>query len=444
MSMRDYQSWGRYPIADQIVRPVYWTSDPLPLDDTEKPVLPYGLGRSYGDCCLNDGGILLNTSRLDRFLSFDPENGILQCEAGVTLEEILRLVVPDGWFLPVTPGTKFITVGGAVANDIHGKNHHRSGTFGTHTLKLELLRSDGGRIVCSPTENPEWFRATIGGLGLTGLITRVVFRLKRIASAFLDTETIKYGGIADFFSLTEESDRDFEHTVAWADCFAKGDSLGRGLFIRANHAESGGAKPLRPADPRQFRVGFDAPSFLLSAPVMKCFNKLFYSRQRGERSRNRTHYHPFFYPLDAIGQWNRLYGKRGFFQYQCVLPEGDHKGATREILETFAESSSGSFLTVLKLFGGVPSPGMLSFPRKGVTLSLDFPNEGKKSLDLMERLDTIVREAHGAVYPAKDARMSAKSFDAYFPKWRDFARYVDPKFSSSLWRRVTGNRKGAG
>ncbi len=442
MRRKDYQSWGRYPVARHVIRPVHWPSDPLPLTNAEASVLPYGLGRSYGDSCLNDGGILLDTARLDRFLSFDQENGILQCEAGVTLEEILRLIVPKGWFLPVTPGTKFITVGGAVANDIHGKNHHRSGTFGTHTRMLELVRSDGNRIVCSPAENPEWFRATIGGLGLTGLITRVEFRLKRIASAFLETESIKYGCVADFFSLAEESDRDFEHTVAWMDCLAKGNSLGRGLFLRANHSGAEDAESPEPEENRQFQVRFDAPSFLIGAPVMKIFNSLYYSRQRARCSRKRSHYHSFFYPLDAIGRWNRLYGKRGFFQYQCALPEGDHKEATREILNMFAESSTGSLLAVLKLFGDVPSPGMLSFPRKGVTLSLDFPNRGKRTLDLMDNLDAIVQKAKGAVYPAKDARMSAESFRTYYPKWQDFSRYVDPKFSSGFWRRVTGIRRG--
>jgi FAD/FMN-containing dehydrogenase len=415
--------------------------------DAGKPLLPYGLGRSYGDCCLNDGGILLDASGLDRFISFDAERGILRCEAGVALAEILEIAVPKGWFLSVTPGTKFVTVGGAIANDVHGKNHHREGTFGNHTLAFELLRSSGERLACSPSENPEWFGATIGGLGLTGLIAWAEIRLKRIRSAFLDVETIRFGDLAEFFSLSAESDRDFEYTVAWVDCFAKGGSLGRGLFMRGNHADGGPAPSPGPGPARSGRAGglnvpFDAPGFLLNDPLMKAFNGLYYRRQRETRSRKTVAYGPFFYPLDALGNWNRLYGKRGFFQYQCVLPGGSDRDAAREILEAVSSSSPGSYLAVLKIFGGAPSPGMLSFPRPGLTLALDIPNRGEAAFALMDRLDAVVRQARGAVYPAKDARMSAESFEAYYPQWRDFQRYVDPKFSSSFWRRVTGYRRG--
>jgi FAD/FMN-containing dehydrogenase len=443
MGRSDYQSWARYPRARQTVRRIHWMTDRLDSGGTDGSLLPYGLGRSYGDSCLNDGGILLDTSLLDRFISFDPEHGILQCEAGVALADILEVAVPKGWFLPVTPGTKFVTVGGAIANDVHGKNHHRAGTIGCHTRKFELVRSSGERIACSQTENPEWFGATIGGLGLTGLIAWAEIRLKRIRSACLDVETIRFGNLEEFFSLSAESDRDFEYTVAWVDCFSGGDSLGRGLFMRANHAETGpldGSGPGRPSA-RQMTIGFDAPEFLLNDSFMKFFNGLYFRRQREMRSRKRSPYEPFFYPLDAVGQWNRLYGKRGFFQYQCVLPTGGDREAARDILKTVTESSPGVYLAVLKIFGDVKSPGTLSFPRPGLTLALDIPNRGKPAFALMDRLDTIVRNARGAVYPAKDARMSADSFEAYFPQWHDFSRYVDPGFSSSFWRRVTGDRK---
>lgn len=442
MGRYDHQSWGRYPRARQTVRRIYWATDPLDPGVPGKSLLPYGLGRSYGDCCLNDGGILLDTSALDRFISFDPEQGILQCEAGVALSDILDLVVPKGWFLPVTPGTKFVTVGGAIANDIHGKNHHRAGTFGCHTTRFELVRSSGERIACSQTENPDWFRATVGGLGLTGLIAWAELRLKRIRSASLDVETIRFANLEEFFSLSAASDRDFEYTVAWVDCFSKGNSLGRGLFMRANHAETG-TWPGRGRSARATRVyiPFDAPEFLLNDTLMKAFNGLYYRRQREKRSRKLLPYEPFFYPLDALGQWNRLYGKRGFFQYQCVVPDGGNREAAEDILNTVAHSSPGVYLAVLKMFGDAQSPGMLSFPRPGITFALDIPNRGRPALALMDRLDAIVRRARGAVYPAKDARMSAESFEAYFLQWRSFSRYIDPRFSSSFWQRVTGARK---
>jgi FAD/FMN-containing dehydrogenase len=381
---------------------------------------------------------------MDRFISFDTEGGILRCEAGVDLADILELIIPKGWFLPVTPGTKFVTVGGAIANDIHGKNHHRAGTFGNHTLRFELVRSSGQRIPCSPMENPEWFNATVGGVGLTGLITWAEIQLKRIRTASLDVETIRFDSLAEFCSLSAESDRDFEYTVAWVDCFSRGDSLGRGLYMRANHADMGPAAsssgPGHSVRTGRFNIPFDAPDFLLSDCLMKVFNGLYFRRQREKRSRKILSLDPFFYPLDALGQWNRLYGKPGFFQYQCVVPDGDKREAAYRILKTVAHSRPGVYLAVLKIFGDMKSPGMLSFPRPGLTFALDIPNRGQASFALMERLDAIVREARGAVYPAKDARMSVESFDAFFPRWRDFKRYVDPKFSSSFWRRVTGNQ----
>jgi FAD/FMN-containing dehydrogenase len=418
-------------------------TDRLDSGGTDRSLLPYGFGRSYGDCCLNDGGILVDASPLDRFISFDTEQGILHCEAGVALADILEIAVPRGWFPPVTPGTRFVTVGGAIANDIHGKNHHRAGTFGCHTRKFELVRSSGERIACSQSENPEWFGATIGGLGLTGLIAWAEIRLKRIRSASLDVETIRFGNLEEFFSLSAESDRDFEYTVAWVDCFSRGDSLGRGLFMRANHADERLAALPGPGRSRAplISIAFDAPEFLLNDSLMKVFNSLYYRRQREKRARKLMPYQPFFYPLDAVGQWNRLYGKRGFFQYQCVLPTGGDRLAARDILKTVAGSSPGVYLAVLKIFGDVKSPGMLSFPRPGLTLALDIPNRGGPAFALMDRLDAIVRNARGAVYPAKDARMSAESFEAYFPQWHDISRYVDPGFSSSFWRRVTGDRR---
>lgn len=406
-----------------------------PLPAVEGSMLPYGNGRSYGDSCLNDGGNLLHAHRLNHFISFDPSNGQLECEAGVQLAEILDLVVPQGWFVPVTPGTRFVTVGGAIANDVHGKNHHRAGNFGRHVLELELLRSDDSRRICSHTENPDWFAATVGGLGLTGLITRARIQLRRIAGPWMSTEVHRFENLDGFFRLSENSDRDYEYTVAWIDCLATGRSLGRGLFTRANHAPAHpDQQPTRPS--RHLRVPFTPPLSMINRFTLRSFNALYYLRQHRQVVHAVTHYEPHFYPLDAIGDWNRIYGPRGFMQYQCVVPPNDAEDRVAQLLRVIAASGSGSFLAVLKQFGTLPSPGMLSFPRPGTTLALDFPNQDTRTLSLLNRLDDIVVEAGGAVYPAKDARMSGAHFRRYFPAWESFRPFVDPRFSSSFWRRV--------
>jgi FAD/FMN-containing dehydrogenase len=435
---RRYQSWGRYPqVNHTTIRSILWQNEIPDLAAFKQPILPVGYGRSYGDSCLNEGGVLLDATPLRRFLDFDEKQGLLRCEAGVMLADILDVIVPRGWFLPVSPGTKFVSVGGAIANDIHGKNHHKAGTFGCHVTRFELLRSNGERLICAPDENADLFRATIGGLGLTGLITWAEFRLRAIPGPFIAREQIRFSSIDEFFDISASSDRDYEYTVAWVDCLASGKHLGRGLFMRGNHDR---LRPLpgKPIKPRaQLNVPFDLPPFVLNTLTIKAFNSLLYHAQWRKRSGKVVHYDPFFYPLDSIQNWNRMYGRQGFLQYQCVVPYHDNHHAIKEILQQIGQSGEGSFLAVLKTFGNIQSPGMLSFPRPGVTLALDFAFRGESTLRLLERLDRIVRDVCGAVYPAKDARMSAESFQAYFPRWRDFARYIDPRFSSSFWRRVT-------
>lgn len=433
LSSDSFRSWGRVHRFRQFIEPVSWTHDPLPQTNG-RTCLPYGLGRSYGDSCLNDGGTLLVTTTLDRLIAFDAENGVLRCEAGVTFAEILDFIVPRGWFLPTTPGTKFVTVGGAIANDVHGKNHHRAGTFGCHVTEFELLRSDGQRMRCSPAEKPEWFAATIGGLGLTGLITWAEFKLHRIASPMIVEESQKFRNLEEFLAISEQSDQDFEHTVSWLDCLGTGESLGRGIYMRGRHAEEGTDAPKRSA--RSLAVPIDMPPFLLNRYTMKAFNTMYYNRQRAAISRRNVHYDSFFYPLDSIQHWNRIYGHRGFFQYQCLVPFTNGNDAIREILSRIASSGRGSFLAVLKAFGSIKSPGMLSFPRPGLTLALDFPNEGEVTRMLFDELDKVVLTAKGRVYPAKDGRMSAEMFQATYPEWRAFSAYIDPAFSSSFWRRV--------
>jgi FAD/FMN-containing dehydrogenase len=431
-------SWGRYPqVAPRQVIPFFWRHEIPDLASLETSILPYGYGRSYGDSCLNEGGVTLDVSHLRRFLAFDEERGLLRCESGIALREILELVVPRGWFLPVTPGTKFVSVGGAIANDVHGKNHHRAGTFGCHVTQFELLRSTGERLICSPEENVELFHATIAGLGLTGVILWAELQLRRISGPYIDMQRIRFTSLKEFQVLAEESERDFEYTVAWVDCFAGGAGLGRGFFTRGNHSGCQAVSPL--VKKRALAMPVDLPSFALNTFTLKSFNTVYYRAQREKLLARRVPYDPFFYPLDSIHNWNRMYGKRGFFQYQCIVPYRDGYGVMKEMLERISRSGEGSFLAVLKTFSNTPSPGMLSFPRPGLELALDFANRGSKTLRLLDQLDALVRHNGGTVYPAKDARMSPESFQVYFPHWREFAQYIDPKFSSSFWRRVTGD-----
>ncbi len=435
---KELHSWGRYPKVQHAgIVPLYWRDELPNLEQSKSSVLPYAYGRSYGDSCLNENGVALDVSHLNRFIAFDEQTGLLCCEAGVSLAEILRVMVPRNWFLPVTPGTKFVSVGGAIANDIHGKNHHASGTFGSHVTRFKLLRSDGQCLICSPTENSGLFAATIGGLGLTGLILWAEFKLKRIVNPYIDADHIRFTSLGEFFALSAESDKDFEYTVSWVDLLIGGEALCRGIFTRGNHNQSPAlaGKPLKKRLP--LAVPFNFPQFMLNTLTVKGFNELYYHVQLPNRVHKVVSYDPFFYPLDSIYEWNRIYGRRGFLQYQCVVPFEGGQEALREIIGRIRQSGAGSFLTVLKEFGTRQSPGMLSFPRPGLTLALDFAYTGAKTLALLEELDSTVRHYNGAIYPAKDARMSATSFQQFYPRWQEFTNFIDPHFSSSFWRRVS-------
>jgi FAD/FMN-containing dehydrogenase len=434
--MNPTESWGRYPKVEQESRAIRWRHEQLPIADGDASVLPYGQGRSYGDSCLNADGVLLTTAELSRFIQFDKETGILRCEAGVTLEHVINHVMPYGWFLPVSPGTKFVSVAGALANDIHGKNHHQAGNFGHHVRAFELLRSDGERLVCTPEQNQDYFIATIGGLGLTGFITWVEFQLIPVNNVYIDNENIRLTCLDDFFDLTEES-VDHPYTVSWIDSTATGDDLGRGIFMRGSHAPHIEGVEAYVPPKQKARVPFDFPGWTLNAWTVRAFNTLYYAKQWQARSTQRVHYEPFFYPLDMVKDWNRIYGQRGFLQYQSVMPYDGDRGPTRALLERIASSGLGSFLTVLKMFGQIESLGLMSFPRPGITLALDFPFTGDDTLRLLNDLDAIVKEAGGALYPAKDARMSSQMFQLSYPKWEEFEKFIDPQFSSSFWRRVT-------
>jgi FAD/FMN-containing dehydrogenase len=431
------ESWGRYPrVRHSRIREVYWT-DQLPealRHESSGSALAYGLGRSYGDSCLNEGRALLDCSHLDRILHFDPEQGLIRCEAGTSLKDILEIAVPHGWFLPVTPGTKFVTLGGAIANDVHGKNHHRAGTFGCHVRQLAIYRTDAGWVICGPEENKDLFQATVGGLGLTGIIAWAEFQLRPIQGTLIDMETIPFHSLEEFVSLSDESDSRFEYTVAWVDCLS-GERT-RGIFMRGNHANAPERTWQVKAGPK---VPFAPPDWVLNHLTVKLFNTAYYWRNSHKPRQSVASSDSFFYPLDSVDRWNLIYGKSGFLQYQCVIPEASF-GSLQTLLTTISASGMGSFLGVLKRFGSVASPGMLSFPRPGYTLALDFAMRGEKTLTLMSALDRIVAGAGGAFYPAKDARMSAEMFELSYPAWRDFVHFIDPALSSSFWRRVTGGR----
>lgn len=432
-------SFGNFPkIKNQRIIDLYWRDEIISFQTFGQTILPHGQGRSYGDSCLNENGILISTQHLNRFIIFDTNKGILECEAGITLSEILELIVPHGWFLPVLPGTKFVSVGGAIANDIHGKNHHLAGTFGNHVLNFQLLRSDGEKYICSSHENPELFHTTIGGLGLTGLILSATLQLKPFTSTLLETEYIKFKNLEEFFTISQQSENHFEYIVAWLDCVSGEKNLGRGIFMRANTFYRERVEDRKPKKKPRLAIPFYFPSFTLNHYSIKAFNNFYYHNKSKKIGIQLVPYEAFFFPLDSIQNWNRIYGKNGFLQYQCVIP---HKYVShiKEILKAIVANGHGSFLSVLKTFGDRSSKGMLSFPIKGVTLALDFSYRGEETLTLLNRLDDIVMACGGRVYPAKDARMSASAFKTFFPNWDEFSNWIDPKFSSSFWRRVTNN-----
>jgi FAD/FMN-containing dehydrogenase len=429
-----FESWGRYPSLRADLVPLNWTTD-FPLRNPPiNAQLPVGAGRSYGDVCLLEDGTLLHTRGMDRLLAFDPATGILRTEAGATLAEILDFAVPRGYFLPVTPGTKYVTVGGAIANDIHGKNHHVAGTFGRHVLSFELVRSDGSRMICTPTENQPWFAATIGGMGLTGLIAWADIRLRPIVSRGITYQGIKFNGIEEFVALSRANTH-IEYTVAWIDCVSTGQNFARGIFMLGDHSLT--PDPLTSSKAPWLTLPIDLPPFLLNRTTIGAFNTLYYNKQLGKTKSALVDYEPFFYPLDSVLHWNRMYGKSGLLQFQCVLPwEADQMGIVK-VLKSITASGLASFLAVIKVFGDVPSPGLMSFPAPGITLALDFPIRPDISFDLLHRLAAITLEHGGRMYPAKDATMTAAQFQAFYPQWREFAKFIDPSFDSAFWRRVT-------
>ncbi len=399
------------------------------------PALAQGAGRSYGDSGLIDQGAMIDARGLDRIEAIDA-NGIAVAEAGVSLAALTAQALPRGWFLPVTPGTRFVTLGGALANDVHGKNHHALGTFGRHVEWFDLARSDGRVLRCSPAENAGLYAATIGGMGLTGLVTRMALRMIPVKGPFMRQDTLPFASLDGFFDIAAASDGSHAYTVAWIDSLARGAALGRGVFFRANHADEPG-EVTAPARALPF-LPFTPPVSLLNPITLGAFNRLYRFANRRDLRDALVPYQPFFYPLDRVSGWNRAYGLRGLRQHQSVVPKAVAREAVAEMLSATHRAGQASFLTVLKLFGDVASPGLMSFPMPGATLTLDFPHRGARTDALLGELDRIAIAAGGRVNPYKDARMPAATFEASFPHWRDFARHIDPGFSSNFWRRVAG------
>ncbi|MDB5957128.1 FAD-binding oxidoreductase [Ramlibacter sp.] len=426
------RSWGLPgPFAHRVLQPASLAEVRLPADDSW---LAHGLGRSYGDVALNAGHTLVCTRWLDRYLAFDAATGVLECEAGLPLARLVEDLLPRGWFPAVVPGTLQVTVGGAVANDVHGKNHHAMGSFGDHVLGLTLKRSDGSALECSPDENPQWFEATVGGLGLTGLITRVRLQLRPVASGWMRVAVQRFRGLDAFFALNAQAEAKHEYAVAWIDCLSGADAL-RGVLLAGDHADAApDAAPRFPPPPRRAGVPLTPPFSLVNPLSLRAFNSAYFHRAP-DRAELLQSVWDYFWPLDRLANWNRIYGPRGLLQYQCVLPPQSAETGVRELLRLLRAAGSGSFLAVLKTFGARPPRGLLSFARAGLTLALDFPDTPRVR-SLFTQLDACVAAAGGALYPAKDAVGSPALFRSAYPRWGEFQRWRDAGVSSGFARRM--------
>ncbi|MCJ2053870.1 FAD-binding oxidoreductase [Methylobacterium sp. J-070] len=434
--------WGNYPRVDCTVTRPRDVAELMGAIGRNPTLIARGAGRSYGDAALNRAATLV-TTRLNRIAAFDPASGVVSCEAGTTLDELIEVFLPRGWFPWVTPGTRFVTVGGAIASDVHGKNHHLDGTFGRHLLSIDLALADGSVVRCSDNENPDLFAATQGGMGLTGVILRATFRLRPVETDLVVQHTTRTRDLAQTFSALEDAS-DATYSVAWIDCLARGANLGRGVVYRGEHAALGDLPPAREGRayedaPRRSRtLPLSPPSFALNRYSMGALNAAYYGRAKA--GRNLVSYQTFFYPLDALLHWNRIYGRQGFVQHQCVLPLVSCDEALRELLTMIAARGTGSFLAVLKLCGEA-ARGPLSFPMRGYTLALDFQaNAGNFSL--LTELDEVVAAHGGRFYLAKDARGGARLLRDGYPRLEEFSRTRDRYDPRRRFRSVQSERLG--
>lgn len=407
-------NWGNFPIVEKEIKSDDHLNNIKEFIKNHNEVIARGNGRCYGDASL--GEAIFSTKRLNKFISFDRLNGVLECEAGVLLSEILEVIVPQGYFLYVTPGTQLITIGGAIASNVHGKNHHFEGSFCDYVTEFSIMVENGIIMKCSRDQNAELFWASIGGMGLTGIILSAKFQLKNIETAYIRQESIKAENLEEIFQLFEESEN-WTYTVAWIDCLQKGKNLGRSVLMRGEHALKPELSGKQQAQPLQLKkkinptIPFYFPSFALNSLSVKIFNYLYFNKQRGKKVQNVVDYETFFYPLDIINDWNKIYGKKGFIQYQMVIPKNQGKEGMKKILETIGKSGQGSFLAVLKLFGKGNPQAYNSFPMEGYTLALDFKITPQLK-QLVDNLDKIVEEFGGRIYLTKDS-MSKSSLTNY-------------------------------
>lgn len=407
--------WGNYP---KVLAKIYDAVRPETVFNAIKEkenIIALGNGRSYGDSALNER--LLDMRTHNYFLNFDEERGVLHCQSGVLLSDILDVFVPKGWFLSVTPGTKYVSVGGAIASDIHGKNHHVAGTFSNCVLSFRLLLPNGTVVKCTKQNNPELFKNTCGGMGLTGVILDTSIQLVRINSINIDQITIKTANLKETFDAFERY-KDTTYSVAWIDCLAKGEDIGKCILRVGEHSDDG---DLNYKQKRKVTIPFELPSFTLNKLSVTAFNKLYYAKEKKGMSEQKVSFDSFFYPLDALNHWNRIYGRHGFTQYQFVLPLENSYDGLQEILAKIAASGKGSFLAVLKLFGEA-NGNYLSFPIKGYTLALDFKIE-KGLMALLDELDKIVVKYGGRIYLTKDVRVSRSVFEQGYPEVEKFRAF---------------------
>lgn len=422
MTLQETCGWGRHPrIAAEIVRPPTISEAGRQVLSAAS-LLPRGMGRSYGDSALAPR--LLDMRGLDHLLAFDAATGTLSCEGGALLSDILDVFVPRGWFLPVTPGTRFITVGGAIASDVHGKNHHRDGCFSAFVDAFDLVLASGDLVRCSRDEHADLFRATCGGMGLTGVVVAATLRLKPIDGAWIEQTTHKAADLDQALDLFD-AHAGSTYSVAWIDCLQRGAALGRSLVMLGEHAGGRHDDELAPPPNRPKTLPVDLPGWALNRFSVAAFNALYYHCALRRESTARVHYEPYFYPLDGLLHWNRMYGKRGFAQYQFVLPKAAGRGALKAMLETIAGSGRGSFLAVLKTCGPA-NDNPLSFPLAGWSLALDFRIDDGL-WPLLDELDARLLDAGGRLYLTKDCRMSEATFKRSYPRWHEFqqirARY---------------------
>ena len=441
-AVQKVSGWGRYPVEEcRVYRPEKRRGAVEVLRACSGALIARGLGRSYGDAAVNGGGYVLDYTRLNRMLSFDAAAGVLECEAGLSLAEILDVFVPRGFFLPVLPGTKFITVGGAIANDVHGKNHHVDGTFSRYVDQLTLLTPGGETLVCSPSEHSDVFWATVGGIGLTGVIVTARIRLRPVQTAYVKADYVRALNIDEALAAMNASDDRYTYSVGWVDCLSKGGRLGRSVLMRANLAGPGeiprGWDPLRPGKKRAKTVPVDFPGFVLNPLSIKAFNMVFYAAHPSVEGKL-VDFDTYFCPLDSIGHWNRMYGKNGFAQFQATFPYSDSGGLV-SLLELISKSSCASFLAVLKRMGA-QGPGMLSYPSEGYTITLDIPMR-RDLVAILRKMELLVLDHGGRMYTAKDATALPETFAAMYPRLEEFRGVksrLDPdnRFSSTQSRRL--------